>query len=211
MRGEDLHGEAILYRESGGVECRSHFVDGILDGTVETFDERGELIQTADYLKGQLEGEMVLFANGRPTARMTMRGGKQEGLTLTYDAAGRVTGRSEFVGGLQDGVSTWYGQNGEVARTSEYREGNLHGPTLDYLPDGIIHEETPYVEGLIHGEVITYDLEGEVAEKVVYEEGVPVDDELGPAGVGAEGASAEEDEEESESFFASLIDRLLGG
>lgn len=204
IRGEELHGEVVLHREDGSIECRSHFNDGLLDGTVETFDERDELIQTADYVKGQLDGEVVAFENRRPTTRMTVRGGKQEGPTLTYDAAGRVTGRFEFVGGLQEGVSTWYGQDAGAVRTSEYEAGHLHGPTVDYLRDGKIHERTPYVEGLIHGEVITYDLKGEVDRKVVYEEGVPVEG-------GKEGASAEDDKRESKSFFGGLVDRLLGG
>ena len=45
-----LQGEVVGFDEKGQVACRAHFVDGILHGLTERYDEAQRLAQTIPHL-----------------------------------------------------------------------------------------------------------------------------------------------------------------
>ena len=84
-------------------------------------------------------------------------------------------------------IQTFY-PNGRLAWETQWVDGKLHGITRGYYENRKLKEETVWVGGKLHGPARWYDDKGKLLRETVYENDI---DPSAPAGVQAEGASAE--------------------
>lgn len=134
-------------------------------------DSHGRVTSESALVDGLLDGETVLYSNGKVSARIPYRRGKQQGEALYFGKTGEVLVRSRYEEGLLEGESKYFDQEGRLLRKSMYRRGMLHGRTVEYYPDGAPREISQYAEDLLDGDVFRFNERGEMVERVCYAAG----------------------------------------
>ena len=176
-RAGKLQGEVLTYsaagQEAGQIVERSSFVDDVLDGPLETFDEHGRLLQHAPYRRGLLEGEMRICEAGRLVCKQNFIAGKQEGVMVLYNDQGRPSCEFHFAAGKKHGRAEYFGAGGNLLRREHYQQDVLHGECREFYENGAVREQGSYELGKKHGEWLQFHPNGKLAKRMVFDNDQP--------------------------------------
>ena len=131
-------GESVSFYEDGTVRSRSHWRDGLPEGTQSDYHKTGQLREAVEYRNGaRLDGPAETFdEDGKLRTRMTYLDGKLEGEMLTYYPDGTVASRNVMHKGKFNGPSAIYYRDGKVRSTVNQINDAPEGEEREYHPDG---------------------------------------------------------------------------
>lgn len=183
-----LDGEARHYFANGQLETVQTYLYSTVEGPSRYYNPAGELLEENLYEHGalvafrgganptqpwqQLEkmaGPMnTTFANGKPAASQTVRGGVIDGVRTSYYSSGQVFRRMTFQDGLLTGPLTSFYADGKLMEEEGYLHGELHGRSRYYRPDGTLERTETYRSGEKLGPTVYYDAKGKPTKTEVY-------------------------------------------
>jgi antitoxin component YwqK of YwqJK toxin-antitoxin module len=128
------------YNPDGTIKSQTPMVKGLRNGMVKTYDERGRLEATADYVDDLREGKVCQYnpANGKLTAMAT------------------------YKKDVQEGPSTLHYTSGAIYREMLYREGRLDSIVKTYYPSGKLQAENKFKMGQASINLKEYDEKGNI-------------------------------------------------
>ena len=157
---------------AGAVQVDAPYVNGAIEGELVAHDERGRLLQQANYHGGLQHGTTRLYSDGRLCLEQTYEAGVLHGACTGFDPSGSVNLRQTYVQGRLEGDSVSL-QMGLVIRHECYREGRLNGETAAYDRDGALTQRSLYKDGLLHGIQTRYWPGGGKLEEQEFLKGIP--------------------------------------
>ena len=116
-------GKVAWFNEKGQLNARYHFKDGLLDGLVERFEDGGRLRYSQTFRDGVLQGESKLFSS-----------------------------------------------RGEVAGSLQYESGTLKA-RLEFHNNGVVKKQASYEEGVLNGRYAVFARNGEEEFSLTFKEG----------------------------------------
>lgn len=155
-------GEAVSFYEDGTVQSRSHWRDGLPEGTQSDYHKTGKLREAAQYRNGaRVDGLAETFdEEGKLRTRMTYLDGKLEGEMLTYYPDGTVASRSVMNKGKFNGPSTFYYRDGKLRSTVNQINDAPDGEEREYHPDGKLASLRVYSDNGVLRSEQQYDAQG---------------------------------------------------
>jgi len=134
-------------------------------GVVKVYDQKGHVVQEANYRDGELHGTRKFWF---PSV--------DQNTGLPIEEAGELYLVSNYSGGLQHGTETWYYQAGYESFPCEKTDstGAVVADTCRMLVITREKEIINYRNDMLHGEYIKYDEKGEVVSKGRYKKGMMV-------------------------------------
>jgi antitoxin component YwqK of YwqJK toxin-antitoxin module len=195
-----LHGKQVAYYPNGTVKLESFYNNGILDGTKKSFNDNGELIFSACYKRGHIEGEVFhkrldgleevqcyrdnhpegtwqLYYPSHPTfgrvkaLEATFSNGLLQGEYLEYNQTGQLSFKVFYEQGMQEGSACIYSLDGRILMTAEFQKGELQGAFRCFYPSGALQKEGMYVHDVLEGEEKRFHENGLLAQVSFYKEG----------------------------------------
>jgi antitoxin component YwqK of YwqJK toxin-antitoxin module len=136
-------------------------------------DADGKITEEVFMKDGAMEGEAVLYIDGRVRGRLTYQGGKQAGPATYFSETGQVAMKMNYAEGKLEGESVYYDAQGKLVRRALYDKGLLQGRTIDYYPSGKARTVSHYRANILHGEVWQYAEDGKLQERLCFNEGKP--------------------------------------
>lgn len=138
--------------KSGGLMTVTPVIDGLKDGRAVTFDER-EPVAIAHWEAGSLEGpfERRSAATGELLESAFYKKGRLEGERRLYDEKGALLRAETYAGGLLEGSVKTYSPEGVLLSDVEYRAGKRDGKSRRYGPEGRLLEELTFVADVRQG------------------------------------------------------------
>ncbi len=114
----------VNYYSDGRVMAIRNFVDGKVDGTYLTIDDRGRVVQQASYKNNFLDGSVSLYKVGsRKMKESYYVNGKREGVEKEYFELGPVQKETSYKNDALDGKMKFYNDKGELIAEYEYKNG----------------------------------------------------------------------------------------
>ncbi|PLY39393.1 hypothetical protein CSZ94_26675 [Janthinobacterium sp. ROICE36] len=131
-------GVQTLYYPDGKVSMRNTWRNGVQEGEEQSSQQSGKLNASRTDRNGTRADSLVetFDQDGKLRTRMTQVKGQTEGELLLFYPDGKVESRSQYVNGIQTGPSTSYFPDGKVHRTGSYVDGKPAGESVEYYPDG---------------------------------------------------------------------------
>ncbi len=100
------------------------FHNGLPNGVLIEYGNRGQLEKIAHYLNGQLHGRYATYDYGRIKEIRHYKNGKLDGLYIkNYPKTDHIQSEAQFKDGKQDGFYRYYDEEGNVTLEYEYRNG----------------------------------------------------------------------------------------
>lgn len=153
---------------------RLSYRNGILNGTSEFISPiSGNITQTMNFLNGKLDGDINTYDNnGNLTAKLEYKNGEICGKCLFFNDSTLIT-KSEYKNSLLDGITTLYNQDGSISATIEYKEGKKHGKSSFYQNNKLFRIEN-YQNNKLHGESIIFSNEDptKILQVINYDQGL---------------------------------------
>lgn len=132
------NGIVFEYYSNGEIKSQMTLKDGVREGMVRNFDDKGHLLSTAMYKNDKRNGELINYSteNGKPMLKAI------------------------FVDDVQEGPVIQYYQEGMLFRESTYKKGRIDGIVKTYWPSGRLKAENYYKMGMPSIELKEYDKSG---------------------------------------------------
>ncbi len=181
-------GTVTVFIDNGAntVKEKSHYKQGILDGTREVFNADGKVVKREFWSNGSREGTWEWFDNdGQKIAEETFESGN--GKAHGLDDFGKFCAETTFVAGVP--TQLWYyraghslryeetWRDGEIAESrsfypdsmgaklaseSFWKDGKRHGIMRNWYASGVLRDSLSYVNGERVGEQFSYDSTGKL-------------------------------------------------
>lgn len=139
---------------------RTEYCNGVPDGISLTMNSKEELIQKANYIKGKLDGEFLLYDQNIIIARINFENDKRNGNSSYFDKNGNLIGKEFYSKNIKDGKSIWKNSSGKLLIEENYSKGKLHGEKKEYYDNGNVRVRTVYDNGRIIDKPEEYDQQG---------------------------------------------------
>lgn len=175
------------------------YAAGSLNGPMRLWDEKGNLVQEANYKSGKQQGLTRVYAGGKLLSEQMFVNGLANGETIFYSEAGVPSCRMQFLLGQIEGEALFMNE-GALVRRAAYRKGLLEGEAIDYDREGSKIQVAVYKANLLDGWLRRYWPNGQVMEELRYVKGKP---DGGPRRFNSKGAA-----QATEASQASLMERL---
>ncbi|MBS4167787.1 hypothetical protein [Parachlamydia sp. AcF125] len=165
---------AAFNRES--VQEFQEYQNGLLEGKVSVFDEKGFLVNTYHILNQKKQGEEIEFYPQlhnkqplQPLLSIQWYEGKIQGVCKTWYRNGQLESQREMSNNNKNGISLAYYMDGNLMMIEEYDHGKL--VKGKYYKKG---EKTPVSEVSEGSGLVTlYDADGNYLNKFSYAKGMP--------------------------------------
>lgn len=124
----------------------------LLNGTVETYYENGQLDERAKFKNGRLHGRYEMyFKNGQLEQRAKFKNGRINGLHEMYFKSGQIEFESNFKNRQLHGTErVWY-ENGQIKVESNWENDQYHGIRKEWYKNGQLKLEENYKDGKEEG------------------------------------------------------------
>ncbi len=100
------------------------FHNGLPNGVLIEYGNRGQLEKIAHYLNGKLHGRYATYDYGRIKEIRHYKNGLLDGLYIkNYPKSDKIQSEAEFKNGKQDGFYRYYDEEGKVVMEYQYRNG----------------------------------------------------------------------------------------
>ncbi|GGG13982.1 hypothetical protein GCM10011344_13280 [Dokdonia pacifica] len=120
--------EIVYYYESGDVQSKNAYSNGVLHGKYTSYDFYGKLYAEAMYVNDELQGTIKIY----------------------YPDGTIKSERNYDLGNLHGYYKTYF-ENGQVEDIYSYQNGELVGVSEEFNEAGIKVGEVPYIDNEIHG------------------------------------------------------------
>ncbi|MBL7829990.1 MAG: toxin-antitoxin system YwqK family antitoxin [Saprospiraceae bacterium] len=112
------------YYPDGRVLAVRNFVNGKVDGTYLTIDDRGRVVLQAFYKDNYLDGLVSVYKIGSRKMKETYyKNGKKEGIEREYFELGPPQKESNYKADVLDGKMRFYNEKAELVAEYEYKNG----------------------------------------------------------------------------------------
>jgi len=148
--------------------------DSLMNGVYEAFDDKGNLLERANYVAGKLDGiRKLYYPSGGLQYEETHKNGEFIGTYRAYYPEGQLELEGEYVDNKMSGIWTAYYPDGTIKETVTFVDNNENGPFKEWYSNGSIKAEGEYANGdHEQGELVLYDLEGNVNKRMYCEAGI---------------------------------------
>lgn len=173
------------------------YKDGIRDGVLKRYEERGEILEyEVKYVHGKQEGPIIYYyfdgilkqqcnyendilqgpckeyhRNGQLRSEVNYVAGNREGPMKYYFANGNIEREINYVNNKEEGVYSWYYENGKLSSNCIYKEGKIDGLCNQYYEDGSVASEAIYDMGVQVSTGKVYYPNGKIKEEEYHENG----------------------------------------
>ncbi len=143
------------------------------EGKSELFDDNGQLLETAFYKNGQLDGERILYhTSGEIQAIEPYVNGVFTGVFQAFYENKQLELTGKYVNGMMSGEWKRYYDSGELMEIVTFVENEENGPFVEYYKNGKTKTTGAYLEGdNEHGELQLFDEYGELTKKMICNKG----------------------------------------
>lgn len=159
------------YYDNGAVKSSVNYVNGILEGEMETYYEDGQLMSKEYFIGGKRNMVSSFFhSNGIPQATIEYKDDLISGKYETFDEQARSLFSGTIIDNTFTGTIASYNDNGSSA-VLQYVNDILNGPAK-YYENGQLFAALNYSNGLLDGRCIWYDGMGHAIKEVEYKDGI---------------------------------------
>ncbi len=151
--------ETLQHAESG-ITIISSYLGAMLEGEQKTLGAKDELIQSASFKAGKLDGKLQLFDQGTLKTEQQYQQGKQHGESSYFDTDGNKIGTAHYANDKLDGISEWRTSEGKTTTRSSYKQGKLDGEQLEFYANGNLRQRSIYKAGEIQGDIESFEANG---------------------------------------------------
>ncbi len=127
LRGDKKEGTWVRYHTSDDKQIPKSvqgFHNGLPNGVLIEYGNRGQLQKIAHYLNGQLHGRYATYDYGRMKEIRHYQNGQLHGLfTKYYPKSDQIQSTTEFKNGKQHGIYRYYDEEGNITLEYEYKNG----------------------------------------------------------------------------------------
>ncbi len=142
----------VEWPATGKMKEKVEYKDGILDGKVQEWDERGSKLYEATFVAGKQTGvETHWHPGGKKTVETTYLNDVMHGKLTQWHLNEEVAFSGEFSQGERTGKHTWYHENGKKASEGMYKNGEPTGTHTWWYASGQKEQEVPYTNGKVNG------------------------------------------------------------
>lgn len=147
------------------------YKQGIQEGLVKFFNEKGQLVRLFSLKNGEKDGEEYDYYDAlHPKLMISWRDGLIQGVVQSWYPNGKLESRKEISQNQKNGLATGWYENGAVMYVEEYDRGMLVKGEYYRL-----HEKEPAsIVKNGEGVALLFDKEGSFMQKVLYHDGHPV-------------------------------------
>ncbi len=153
------------YYETGKERLVENYENGLLEGAVNEYDEKGNIIVKGEYLGGEENGNW-LYKNGSSQQTGNYINGRRNGLWKHY-LNDILIFEGAFLDGIPNGKHKYYWETGKIKEEINYVQGKKQGEDRKYDREGNIFLIITYKNGM----EISYDSYKLPEEMLVGEEG----------------------------------------
>lgn len=198
-------GEMTCFGADRRPTMQATYQRGVLNGCSRSWDDKGQLVQEANYRNGLQHGLTRVFAGGRLLSEQVFANGLLHGPTSSYSEAGFPVCKMQYVLGEIEGEALFF-HEGLIVRRANYRHGLLDGETIDYDRDETKIQSAEYSANLLNGWVRRYWPNGQVMEEQQYRQGKPTSK---PRRFNSKGA--EQNDEAAQQSLMQRLEKLVRG
>ncbi len=145
-RGEK-EGEWIWYYPNRKVLMIENYEDGLYEGLVISFDEKGDTVFVGTYSEG-LENGRFIYINEGVLNKYSYLQGEKFGKWQTFYSNGKLKEVFYFENDFQEGKAIFYWENGRKKAEYNYINGLLDGNAYTYDEEGNLLFTTTYNMGI---------------------------------------------------------------
>ncbi|MDB4710743.1 tetratricopeptide repeat protein, partial [Flavobacteriales bacterium] len=190
-----LHGLFKGWHQNGILKYQCEFVDGLQQGEIITYDDKGIKVKSSVIVDGNYEGIQTTFhPNGVKASEVLMKDHERNGVYKEWNEKGDLIEEVEFVDGERNESYTtqktnppqdsesfigkdegneqkeWY-ENGQFKLERNYKNGELHGPYKEWHENGQLKLERNYKNGEQNGVFKLWNISGQLLLECNFKDG----------------------------------------
>ena len=155
-------GEWKWFYEDGKIQKTENFNNGVLEGIMEEYDEKGVLTAKGNYEEGNEDGAWFFVTNNYKQEG-TFSYGRRNGVWKHYYDNGQLKFEGNFLDDYPDGKHVYYWDNGKLKEERTYIMGKPEGTWKKYDENGDLFLYIDYKRG------IEYRYDGELIKPIIVE------------------------------------------
>lgn len=184
------HGKALWYHPNGQRSLEIHYVDGVIEGDIVRWNNRGVEISRKAFRQGrEIVVRTVNFENGQPKSQYTTLSptlivetpddwartefvkyqvsgeSVKQGKAVQFHPNGQKAMEGVFEANEPAGRHTWWHENGQKSIEGGYRDGKPDGAWTWWHPEGPKSTQGEYADGTPVGEWVWWNLEGKIVQR----------------------------------------------
>lgn len=129
---------------------------GFNHGSYKKFNSKGTLIDTTEFVQGQLHGKFQQYtSDGILVKYCVHEDGTKHGPSINYYSDGTLQKYSYYVKGAQNGLTMYYRRDGTIWKKYNYANDERNGVWLDYQDDGT-STLSEYKDNVHHGKELQW-------------------------------------------------------
>ena len=146
--------------------------DGLVDGSVEIYDEISKNMKKVYYKNGKPDGVWEkYYQNGQLMEKGEYKNGELDGIWKSYYEDGQLVEEGEYKNGKKSGIWKLYYSNSQVWKKSEYKNDKLDGIYEEFYQNSQLKEKGRYKNNEKDGEWKLYYENGQLKSEQTYENG----------------------------------------
>lgn len=191
--------------QKGVRRVEGQFLDGKAHGLWTTYDKKGEVVSTLNFVKGEPDGEMKMYNYQRkkpkhvsyyfnpedfyldsfPEKRtrylqyvVNFKNGQREGSSIQYDWLGRVVKSADYKDGWMDGklIFNEFDSRTEATFKDGLLDGYFRTKMITHSGDSILLYDINLQNGRLNGESKAYHTNGRLAKRGFFLDDEPIQD-----------------------------------
>lgn len=165
-----LHGESKYWYENGNLMLTADYTNGIIDGKLARYREDGTKLTEDVFVNGKLNGVCHEFHyNGNVLSEMPYVNDTLHGMSRQLDDVGQVMIEGMYEHGYFEGKWTYYNRSGDIIGEADFKEGT--GVKKSYDVNGNVIGIAEFKDNLQHGKEIWYSTSGKLVRTRYYDHG----------------------------------------
>lgn len=135
------------YYSTGELVREENYINGLIEGIVTEFDEKGQVISEGEYIEGNREGKWK-FNYGDVKEEGEFQLDMRHGYWRSWYNNGNLSYEGEFIENNPNKVHIWYWDNGNKKLEGNYSNGLKNGDWISYDHEGNPFLITTYQNGV---------------------------------------------------------------
>jgi antitoxin component YwqK of YwqJK toxin-antitoxin module len=156
-----------FYHKDGITKSTENYMNGAVEGQVETYYTNGSIETRKNFVKNLLEGEqLVFYPTGVMEKSLEYKADIENGKEKRFHTNGKINYEINVVNGKYEGDLTQYYMDGHIKQKASFKEGKRNDKYTQYYddPENGISEEGSYENGVATGVYKTYYQNGKLSE-----------------------------------------------
>lgn len=170
----ERHGIWKFYSKNGLVRAKENYVNGKVEGLVESYFTNGSVLYTRNYSNSLLEGKQLgYYSTGVLEGTYEYKNNIENGKQTKFHKNGRLEYELNIVNDKYEGNLELHYMDGHIKQKSSFTENNRNGKYVEYydVPENAIKYEALYEKGVLTGPYKSYHENGTVSTVGEYKSG----------------------------------------